>query len=41
MKAPIHIINIFTMTDNEKMKKLVTEKVQKLVDSRLKKYFAG
>lgn len=38
MKTSIHTKNIFKVTDIEKMKKAVTEKIEKLVNAQLKKF---
>lgn len=37
MKGKIHTKNIFKVTDAEKLKKAVTEKVEKLMNTQLKK----
>ena len=37
MKGKIHTKNIFKVTDTEKLKKVVTEKVEKLMNTQLKK----
>lgn len=37
MKGKIYTKNIFKVTDTEKLKKAVTEKVEKLMNTQLKK----